>query len=264
MKQILMLLLLVNSVGYADPQGIYESKCQGCHGVDGMSYAMTKSEPIATLTQQELEKRLKAYKWNKRNAYGMGTLMQGQVANYNDMELKYLADYISELSNSRVDTITNKGLTLEIKTVKKIQKRDNYFLVEIKLTNNTWHDGSGGITLSFPQYQKFKGDMLSKSFSSVGIFQPPKKMYNRDSKTLIKNRYLSIEGWEKEWEKGITHFITLKLEIPKEEKIFKFQVRGNFIYKDKKKKNEILVPNNELQGLDQQGYPVKDIEILVK
>jgi len=264
MKKILVLCLLLIGVAHSDPQGIYEDRCQACHGAYGMSYAMTKSVPIANLTQKEILKRLNAYKFENRSVYGMGELMKGQLSTYNNEELEGVADYISELSNNRVDTIVTKGLKLEIATLKQIERRDNYFIVEIKLTNSTWHEGAGGVTLSFPQYEKLDGKIVSKSFSSVDIFQPPKKMYNKISKTLKKNRYLSIEGWEKTWKKNTTHFIKLKLRIPKKGEIFQLQVRGVFMYQDKKEKHEVFVPNKEGLEIDQQGYVIQSIGIPIK
>ncbi len=73
------------------------SKCAGCHGVDGRTKALGKAPIIAGQKAEELKKFLEEYKAGKRNAYGMGALMQGQVAGLNESELAALADYISKL-----------------------------------------------------------------------------------------------------------------------------------------------------------------------
>ena len=40
---------------------------------------------------------LQEYKEGKRDAYGMGTLMKGQVASLSDSDIRILADYIASL-----------------------------------------------------------------------------------------------------------------------------------------------------------------------
>jgi cytochrome c553 len=79
-----------------DGKALY-GKCAGCHGVDGKTKALGKAPVIAGQKAEVLKKLLEEYKAGERNAYGMGTLMQGQVAGLSESELAALADYISKL-----------------------------------------------------------------------------------------------------------------------------------------------------------------------
>jgi len=72
-------------------------KCAGCHGRDGRTRALGKSALIAGQSAEELKQKLEAYKAGKRNADGMGSLMQGQVAGLNDAQIAVLADYIAKM-----------------------------------------------------------------------------------------------------------------------------------------------------------------------
>jgi len=72
-------------------------KCVGCHGADGKTKALGKSEIIAGQNAEDLVKKLTEYKAGTRNVAGMGTLMKGQVGSLSDEEIKAVADYISNL-----------------------------------------------------------------------------------------------------------------------------------------------------------------------
>ena len=73
------------------------AKCAGCHGVDGKTKALGKSEVIAGQNADDLVKKITEYKAGNRNVAGMGQLMQGQVKSLSDEDIKALANYISNL-----------------------------------------------------------------------------------------------------------------------------------------------------------------------
>jgi len=73
------------------------AKCKSCHGADGKTKALGKSEVIAGQNADDLVKKLTEYKAGTRNVAGMGTLMKGQVGSMSDEDIKALATYISNL-----------------------------------------------------------------------------------------------------------------------------------------------------------------------
>jgi len=73
------------------------AKCAGCHGADGKTKALGKSEIIAGQSVADLETKLAAYKAGTRNVAGMGMLMKGQVSAMSDEDIKAVAEYISSL-----------------------------------------------------------------------------------------------------------------------------------------------------------------------
>jgi cytochrome c553 len=73
------------------------AKCVSCHGADGKTKALGKSEIIAGQSAADLEKKMQEYKAGTRNVAGMGTLMKGQVASLSDEDIKAVAEYISSL-----------------------------------------------------------------------------------------------------------------------------------------------------------------------
>ncbi len=73
------------------------AKCVSCHGADGKTKALGKSEIIAGQNAADLEKKMAEYKAGTRNVAGMGTLMKGQVASLSDEDIKAIAEYISNL-----------------------------------------------------------------------------------------------------------------------------------------------------------------------
>jgi len=73
------------------------AKCVSCHGADGKTKALGKSEVIAGQAAADVEKKLAEYKAGTRNVAGMGALMKGQVASMSDEDIKAVAEYISTL-----------------------------------------------------------------------------------------------------------------------------------------------------------------------
>ncbi len=80
----------------ADGTQVY-AKCSGCHGKDGKTKALGKSEVIAGQSAGDLVTKLKEYKAGKRNVAGMGTLMKGQVASLSEADILSVSEYISGL-----------------------------------------------------------------------------------------------------------------------------------------------------------------------
>lgn len=73
------------------------AKCAGCHGKDGKTKALGKSQVIAGQSAEALATKIKAYKAGSRNVANMGKLMQGQVKGLSDADIGTLATYISTL-----------------------------------------------------------------------------------------------------------------------------------------------------------------------
>ncbi len=72
-------------------------KCAGCHGADGKTKALGKSNPIAGWDAAKVEEALKGYKDGSRNVHGMGGLMKGQVAGLDEAGIKDISAYINSL-----------------------------------------------------------------------------------------------------------------------------------------------------------------------
>ncbi len=73
------------------------AKCAGCHGADGKTKALGKSQVIAGQAKADLVTKINGYKAGTRNVAGMGTLMKGQVAAMDDATIDAVAAYISTL-----------------------------------------------------------------------------------------------------------------------------------------------------------------------
>jgi len=73
------------------------AKCAGCHGKDGKTKALGKSEIIAGQAKADLVKKIHEYKAGKRNVTGMGGLMKGQVEKLSDADIDAIATYLSGL-----------------------------------------------------------------------------------------------------------------------------------------------------------------------
>ena len=73
------------------------AKCAGCHGADGKTKALGKSQVIAGQSKEELVTKINGYKAGTLDTAGMGTLMKGQVASLSDADVDAVAGYISTL-----------------------------------------------------------------------------------------------------------------------------------------------------------------------
>ena len=73
------------------------AKCAGCHGADGKTQALGKSEVIAGQPVETLVASLNEYKAGTRNVAGMGMLMKGQAASMSDDDIQAVSEYISAM-----------------------------------------------------------------------------------------------------------------------------------------------------------------------
>ncbi len=73
------------------------AKCAGCHGKDGRTKALGKSNIIAGQPKADLVKKIKEYQAGKRDVTGMGGLMKGQVAGLSDADIDAITTYVSGL-----------------------------------------------------------------------------------------------------------------------------------------------------------------------
>jgi len=100
MKKIALALILAGTslvMAEAATGDTLYKKCAGCHGADGKTKALGKSNPIAGLAAEEVVKDLQGYKAGTLNKHGMGGVMKGQ-ANMSDEDMKAVAEYISKMA----------------------------------------------------------------------------------------------------------------------------------------------------------------------
>jgi len=96
MKKIALALIFAGtSIAMADGAALY-AKCAGCHGADGKTKALGKSNLIAGMAADKVVENLKGYKAGTLNQHGMGGVMKGQ-ANMSEEDMKALGEYISKL-----------------------------------------------------------------------------------------------------------------------------------------------------------------------
>lgn len=95
-KFALLALVATTSIAMADGAALFQ-KCAGCHGANGKTKALGKSNPIAGMAAADVVKDLQGYKAGTLNQHGMGGVMKGQ-ANMSEADMKALGDYISKLA----------------------------------------------------------------------------------------------------------------------------------------------------------------------
>ncbi|RLA72178.1 MAG: cytochrome c [Epsilonproteobacteria bacterium] len=93
-KLILLAMGLSVMLSAADGEALYK-KCAACHGVNGEKKALGKSAEINVMSKDELVTALKGYKAGTLNKKGMGALMKGQIASYDDAQIEAVSEYIS-------------------------------------------------------------------------------------------------------------------------------------------------------------------------
>jgi len=93
-KTILLAMVMSVALSAADVAALYK-KCAACHGANAEKKALGKSEVINTMSKEELVTALNDYKAETRNSKGMGALMKGQIAAYDEAQINAVADYIS-------------------------------------------------------------------------------------------------------------------------------------------------------------------------
>jgi cytochrome c553 len=96
MKKVALALIFAGtSLAMADGAALF-AKCAGCHGADGKTKALGKSDPIAGMAADAVVKDLEGYKAGTLNKHGMGGVMKGQ-ANMSPEDMKAVAEYIATL-----------------------------------------------------------------------------------------------------------------------------------------------------------------------
>ena len=98
MKKLTIALLFAGATALmaADGAALFK-KCAGCHGPKGEKKALGKSEVITGWDVAKTVEALKGYKAGTRNVHGMGGLMKGQVATFDDAAMKAVGEYIHGL-----------------------------------------------------------------------------------------------------------------------------------------------------------------------
>jgi cytochrome c553 len=97
MKKIVLAMTIAGTtLLMADGAALF-AKCAGCHGADGKTKALGKSDPIAGMAVDAVVKDLEGYKAGTLNKHGMGGVMKGQ-ANMSADDMKALGEYISKLA----------------------------------------------------------------------------------------------------------------------------------------------------------------------
>lgn len=73
------------------------AKCTGCHGQDGKTKALGKSEIIAGQSEANLIASMNEYKAGTKNVSGMGALMKSQMDAVSNEDIKAIAVYLSNI-----------------------------------------------------------------------------------------------------------------------------------------------------------------------
>ncbi|WP_024954276.1 c-type cytochrome [Sulfurospirillum arcachonense] len=97
MKKLSLALMIAaaSTLMAADGASLYK-KCAACHGAKAEKKALNKSEVIQGWDAAKIEAALHGY---KKGTYGkaMKALMKGQVASYDDAQIKAVSAYIAGL-----------------------------------------------------------------------------------------------------------------------------------------------------------------------
>jgi len=88
---------IIASADDAKASATLYAKCAGCHGKDGQTKALGKSEKIAGQTVATLTASIKEYKAGSRDVSGMGKLMQTQVKEMSDADIEAVSVYITTM-----------------------------------------------------------------------------------------------------------------------------------------------------------------------
>ncbi len=127
------------------------------------------------------------------------------------------------------------------------------------MTNMNQNAKQGGLTLSFPDMQSIRGQVLNNDFSLLKGYSYPDKIYNKNTKRNMTANYFMVEGWEKNtWSYGKTKYFTVELVAPHNLKQLRVNARGVLWINSKNDLREI--PLNSLI-YDQQGFTVKQFSI---
>ncbi|MGD9654175.1 MAG: cytochrome c [Sulfuricurvum sp.] len=99
MKKLLLSALLLSatlsSSVYAQEGAALYAKCVTCHGAGGEKVALGKSKIIKDMSVDELVTSMKGYQDGTYGGAQKG-LMKNQMKNFDDTQIKLLAEYISK------------------------------------------------------------------------------------------------------------------------------------------------------------------------
>lgn len=99
MKKIVLTALVLSATTalMADGKATFTAKCASCHGANGKTAALGKSNIIAGQTAAAITTKLNGYKAGTLNTKGMGAVMKGNLATIDAKGIKELAGYIATL-----------------------------------------------------------------------------------------------------------------------------------------------------------------------
>jgi len=97
MKKIILILITLTGISFAQTGAELYNKCMGCHGTNGDKAALGKSAIITGQDKELTVKQLKGYKSGDLNQHGMGSLMKVQVNSLTDEDIENISEYISNM-----------------------------------------------------------------------------------------------------------------------------------------------------------------------
>lgn len=115
---------------------------------------------------------------------------------------------------------------------------------------NLLGNAKGGISISIPEFSTTKRIIYknSEGFKSIGAYKKGKKIWNRELKKTVRNKYLLLEGWSNNWKTNKQKQINVTLDISGLSSL-NLHVRSNII------KNKIEYTNPTKSNFyNQQGY----------
>jgi len=151
--------------------------------------------------------------------------------------------------------IKEQGVTINVAYPKFIA-RDQYFTMEVSMTNNVnFATRGGGVTLSFPKMQALESKIIYDTFQETKVYDPYSRIYNRVTQKSMSSYDYMIEAWEDQWRVRGTKRISLRVKAPNA-KLLTINIRGILRFSN----SEIHIPQKAKEK-DQQGYSVKQISI---
>lgn len=113
MKKILILsAVLVLMLGAQTPN---ITKCYGCHGRNFEKHALGKSKIVKDMNSTAIYQHLINYKSGKAGRQGMGRIMNSEVRNYTNAELKLISKDISATKEPKKEGVQVKKKPVLVK-----------------------------------------------------------------------------------------------------------------------------------------------------
>lgn len=158
--------------------------------------------------------------------------------------LKYVNRLSSDSKNVKLENDHNV-LSLDV----DYELNGNQLLLYVSSTN-LLGNAKGGISISIPEFSSTKRVISKKSqgFKSVTAYKKGKKLWNREIKKTVRNKYLLLEGWSTKWRTNEEKAIKLVIDVSGLSSL-DVHIRSNII-KDKK---EYTNPKESI-FYNQQGY----------